>query len=235
MDFSPGLVIARTKTHRLACSDHIAAGGISSGAVPDSGNIAATWNALPSTGSLPGGIYFAQIVGAADPLPAECIHLENGHHWMYVHSGYAVSSRQASTREPVRPEVSVCFDCLAGLLEAEAGPCPSPRGAFRRRRDVHAIFFLGKEDFSAAGLRSEVAAAILTRSKNWLASAAIAASGNLAVDLAGSFQPRTGQFNPHPRRARKHEPQSVRGPGTGREGESVFCRRTESARVHTFG
>jgi hypothetical protein len=67
-------------------------------------------------------------------------------------------------RHPARPEVSVCYDCLAVLLEPELAACPSRVVAFEPDGESFTqYFFLGREDFAAAGLRSEVAAAILTR------------------------------------------------------------------------
>jgi len=98
--------------------------------------------------------------------PAECIHLENGHHWMatFIPDTLYLRGKARLRRNPARPEVSVCFDCLAGLLEAELAACPSRVVAFEPDgENFTQYFFLGREDFAAAGLRSEVAAAILTR------------------------------------------------------------------------
>jgi hypothetical protein len=98
--------------------------------------------------------------------PAECIHLENGHHWMatFIPDTLYLRGKARLRRNPARPEVSVCFDCLAGLLEPELAACPSHVVAFEPDgENFTQYFFLGREDFAAAGLRSEVAAAILTR------------------------------------------------------------------------
>jgi len=98
--------------------------------------------------------------------PAECIHLENGHHWMatFIPDTLYLRGKPRPRRDPVRPEVSVCFDCLAGLLEKDLAACPSRVVAFEPDGETFTqYFFLGQEDFAAAGLRSEVAAAILTR------------------------------------------------------------------------
>jgi hypothetical protein len=98
--------------------------------------------------------------------PAECIHLENGHHWMatFIPDTLYLRGKARLRRDPARPEVSVCFDCLAGLLEPELAASPSRVVAFEPDGESFTqYFFLGREDFAAAGLRSEVAAAILTR------------------------------------------------------------------------
>jgi hypothetical protein len=98
--------------------------------------------------------------------PAECVHLENGHHWIatFIPDTLYLRGKARSRRNPARPEVSVCFDCLAGLLEPELAACPSRVVAFEPDGESFTqYFFLGREDFAAAGLRSEVAAAILTR------------------------------------------------------------------------
>jgi hypothetical protein len=98
--------------------------------------------------------------------PAECIHLENGHHWMatYIPDTLYLRGKPRLRREPARPEVSVCFDCLAGLLEPELAVSSSRVVAFEPDGESFTqYFFLGREDFDAAGLRSEVAAAIETR------------------------------------------------------------------------
>src|SRR6202051_2715878 len=98
--------------------------------------------------------------------PAECVHLENGHHWMatFIPDTLYLRGKPRLRREPARPEVSVCLDCLTGLLEPELAASPSLVVAFEPDGESFTqYFFLGREDFAAAGLRSEVAAAILTR------------------------------------------------------------------------
>lgn len=98
--------------------------------------------------------------------PAECVHLEKGHHWIatFIPDTLYLRGKPRSRRDPVRPEVSVCFDCLTGLLEPELAACPTRVMAFEPDgENFTQYFFLGREDFDAAGLRSEVAAAILTR------------------------------------------------------------------------
>jgi hypothetical protein len=98
--------------------------------------------------------------------PAECIHLENGHHWMatFIPDTLYLRGKARLRRDPARPEVSVCLDCLTGLLEPELAASPSRVVAFEPDGEIFTqYFFMGTDDFAAAGLRSEVAAAILTR------------------------------------------------------------------------
>jgi hypothetical protein len=98
--------------------------------------------------------------------PAECVHLENGHHWMatFIPDTLYLRGKPRLRRNPARPEVSVCYDCLAVLLEPELASSPGRVVAFEPDgENFTQYFFLGTEDFAAAGLRSEVAAAILTR------------------------------------------------------------------------
>jgi hypothetical protein len=98
--------------------------------------------------------------------PAECVHLENGHHWIatFIPDTLYLRGKARLRRTPARPEVSVCFDCLAGLLEPELAACPGRVVAFEPDGESFTqYFYLGSDDFAAAGLRSEVAAAILTR------------------------------------------------------------------------
>lgn len=72
--------------------------------------------------------------------------------------------KAAPRRDAVRPEVSVCLDCLTGLLEREL---PAHQGrvvAFEPDGETFTqYFFVGSDDFAAAGLRTEVAAAIKKR------------------------------------------------------------------------
>ena len=98
--------------------------------------------------------------------PAECVHLEHGHHWIatFIPDTLYLRGKARPRRTPSRPEVSVCFDCLTGLLEPELAANPARVVAFEPDGESFTqYFYLGSEDFEAAGLRSEVAAAILTR------------------------------------------------------------------------
>ncbi len=129
--------------------------------------------------------------------PAECIHLENGHHWMatFIPDTLYLRGKARLRRNPARPEVSVCLDCLTGLLEPELAAWPSRVVAFEPDGETFTqYFYLGRDDFAAAGLRSEVAAAILTRLEE--------------LDGECSDCGNPGEI--------------VRGPGTSERGESIL-------------
>ena len=110
---------------------------------------------------------FAQFVGAADALargvrpPGKRAPLDGN-----FHPGYAVSSRQGQVAAQSRAAGSLRLLRLrlAVLLEPELAASPSGVVAFEPDgENFTQYFFLGRDDFAAAGLRSEVAAAILTR------------------------------------------------------------------------
>jgi hypothetical protein len=98
--------------------------------------------------------------------PAECVHLENGHSWMatFIPDILYLRGKAAPRRQPSRPEVSVCLDCLSGLLEAELATYQGRVVAFEPDGETFTqYFFLGRDDFAAAGLRPEIAEAIAKR------------------------------------------------------------------------
>jgi hypothetical protein len=102
--------------------------------------------------------------------PAECVHLETGHPWMatFIPDTLYLRGKPAPRRQPSRPEVSVCLDCLSGLLEAELAGYPGRMVAFEPDGEMFTqYFFVGRDDFAAAGLRPEVAAAIGKRADNF--------------------------------------------------------------------
>jgi hypothetical protein len=102
--------------------------------------------------------------------PAECVHLEAGHAWMatFIPDTLYLRGKPAPRRQPSRPEVSVCLDCLAGLLKAELAAYPGRMVAFEPDGETFTqYFFVGRDDFAAAGLRPEVAAAIGKRADNF--------------------------------------------------------------------
>ena len=102
--------------------------------------------------------------------PAECIHLENGATWMatFIPDTLFLRGKAAPRRDPSRPEVSLCFDCLGTLLEPELAAHRGRVIAFEPDGEIFTqYFFVGREDFAAAGLRSEVAAAIENRIENF--------------------------------------------------------------------
>jgi hypothetical protein len=98
--------------------------------------------------------------------PAECIHLDGGHEWMatLLPDTLYLRGKSVKQREPVRPEVSLCRDCL---LSIAAGELETYRGrvvAFEPdAENFSQYFFVAAPDFEAAGLKPEVAAAIEKR------------------------------------------------------------------------
>jgi hypothetical protein len=76
--------------------------------------------------------------------------------------------KPAPRRQPSRPEVSVCLDCLSGLLEAELGTYAGRVVAFEPDgKTFTQYFFVARDDFAAAGLRPEVADAIGKRADHF--------------------------------------------------------------------
>jgi hypothetical protein len=100
--------------------------------------------------------------------PAECAHLETGHVWMatFIPDTLYLRGKPKTRRDPSRPEVSVCLDCLSGLLEPELAAYSGRVVAFEPDGESFTqYFFVGGDDFAAAGLRPEVAEAIEKRLK----------------------------------------------------------------------
>jgi hypothetical protein len=98
-------------------------------------------------------------------IPAECVHLEVEHNWMatFIPDTLYLRGKAAHRRHPYRPEVSVCLDCLTGLLEPELAAYTGRVVAFEPDKSFTQYFFVGRDDFAAAGLRPEVAAVIANR------------------------------------------------------------------------
>jgi hypothetical protein len=102
--------------------------------------------------------------------PAECIHLESGHAWMatFIPDTLYLRGKAAPRRNLMRPEVSLCLDCLSTLLEPELRAYQGRVIAFEPDGESFTqYFFVAREDFAAAGLRSEVASAIEKRIENF--------------------------------------------------------------------
>ncbi|MFY9528727.1 MAG: hypothetical protein WBC04_08875 [Candidatus Acidiferrales bacterium] len=99
-------------------------------------------------------------------VPAECEHLEGEVHWMatLVPDTLYLRGKAATRREPVRPEVSLCRECLLGILEEELAAYEGGVIAFEPDAESFSqYFFVAPEDFEAAGLLPEVATAISER------------------------------------------------------------------------
>ncbi len=189
---------------------------------------------------------FAQLVGAADAL-ARGVHPSgkraplDGH----VYPGHAVPSRQspgcaAIPRGRKFRSASIAWRACWSRSWRLA---PSRVVAFEPDGETFTqYFFLGRDDFAAAGLRSEVAAAILTRLEELDGECSdCGRPAILALDFAaGSFQPRPDGADPSfarralLREARRRE--IVRSAGKNRRGESVLHQcALWRFRAHTSG
>ena len=99
-------------------------------------------------------------------MPAECEHLEHDGAWVatFIPDTLYLRGKASHRRQPVRPEVSLCLACLRVQMEKEL---PAYRGrvvAFEPdNSEFSQYFFVGSDEFSAAGLQPEVAAAISRR------------------------------------------------------------------------
>jgi hypothetical protein len=101
--------------------------------------------------------------------PAECVHLEAGHTWMatFIPDTLYLRGKPSPRRDDTRPEVSICLDCLTALLEPELAAFPGRVVAFEPDAESFTqYFFVERNDFTAAGLRPEIAAAIEARAEN---------------------------------------------------------------------
>jgi hypothetical protein len=98
--------------------------------------------------------------------PAECIHLETAPAWMatFIPDTLYLRGKAAPRRADTRPEVSICLQCLTGVLEPELAAYAGRAVAFEPDGESFTqYFFVASEDYAAAGLRPEVAAAIEKR------------------------------------------------------------------------
>lgn len=104
-------------------------------------------------------------------VPPECQHLETEHGWMatYAPDTLYLRGEALPRREPPRPEISICRDCLLSLLEPELRAFRGRVVAFEPSPEAFTqYFYVGESEFEAAGLRPEVAAAIQGRlAEDW--------------------------------------------------------------------
>lgn len=99
-------------------------------------------------------------------MPPECIHLRGKTEWMatLLPDTLYLRGKSAVRRDPVRPEVSLCRDCLTGVIMAELEEYQGRVLAFEPNPEIFTqYFFVATPDFDAAGLAPEVAAAIKRR------------------------------------------------------------------------
>jgi hypothetical protein len=99
-------------------------------------------------------------------VPPECVHLEHEFSWMATYSPDTLYLQGKATkqRQPARPEVSLCRNCLVHELQSELASYRGRVIAFEPdSAELSQYFFVGKPDFAAAGLRPEVGEAIASR------------------------------------------------------------------------
>ncbi len=98
--------------------------------------------------------------------PAECVHLDHAQDWMatLVPDVLYLRGKAATRRQPKRPEISLCRQCLLGVVEAELAAFHGRLVAFEPDPDSFSqYFFVGAGDFEAAGLQKQVSDAIEQR------------------------------------------------------------------------
>jgi hypothetical protein len=106
--------------------------------------------------------WWARLKGTAP----ECIHLRENISWIaaVLPDTLYLRGKRANRREPVRPEVSVCFECLSDTFAAELEAYPGRVVAFEPDPAIFTqYFFVATTDFEAAGLAPETSAAIAGR------------------------------------------------------------------------
>ena len=95
--------------------------------------------------------------------PAECIHLDNGADFIatVLPDTLYLRGKRAPRRQPVRPEVSLCRECLREAFSSEIAEYPGRVVAFEPDPEiVTQYFFVADRDFEAVGLLPELGASL---------------------------------------------------------------------------
>ncbi len=98
--------------------------------------------------------------------PPECIHLVEECDWIatLLPDTLYLRGKRAQRSELVRPEITLCRDCLASTIAEQLETFRGRVVAFEPDPELFTqYFFVGQPDFQAAGLRPEVAQAIAAR------------------------------------------------------------------------
>jgi hypothetical protein len=98
--------------------------------------------------------------------PAECIHLGSACDWIVtlVPDIICLRGKRRKRRDPVRPEITLCRECLTQTATPDLVQYEGRAVAFEPDPALLTqYFFVEKDDFGAAGLRPEVADAISGR------------------------------------------------------------------------
>ena len=99
-------------------------------------------------------------------VPAECIHLDFEQPFMatLLPDTLYLRGKASKRRDPARPEVSLCRECLLGILANELENYDGRVVAFEPNGETFTqYFFLATPDFGSAGVIPEVGAAIANR------------------------------------------------------------------------
>lgn len=101
---------------------------------------------------------FARLKGAAP----RCIHLEESADWMatLLPDVVFLNERSERRRAALRPEISVCRECLLEIAMPELAAFEGRVVAFEPGRSFGQYFFVAQPEFDPAGMTPEVAAAI---------------------------------------------------------------------------
>lgn len=93
----------------------------------------------------------------------ECIHLDGDAAWIatLIPDAVYVRGKRSPTRDEIRPEVSLCRECLIETVEDELAKYPGRVVAFEPDSETFTqYFFVGTPDFERVGLKPEVGRAI---------------------------------------------------------------------------
>jgi hypothetical protein len=98
--------------------------------------------------------------------PAECIHVRMECNWIttILPDTLYLRGKRALRRQPARPEITLCRDCLLDVIEDELAGFVGRVIAFEPDSETFTqYFFVARADFEAAGLAPETALAIEKR------------------------------------------------------------------------
>ena len=98
--------------------------------------------------------------------PAECIHIRDECAWIasLLPDTLYLRGKRAHRRQPVRPEISLCRDCLLDTILGELEKFGGRVVAFEPNSEIFTqYFFVARPDFEAAGVAPETASAIEQR------------------------------------------------------------------------
>jgi hypothetical protein len=106
--------------------------------------------------------WWARLKGTAP----ECIHLSEDISWIaaVLPDTLYLRGKRANRSERIRPEVSLCFECLSETFASELESFPGRVIAFEPDPALFTqYFFVATPDFDAAGLAPETSGAITAR------------------------------------------------------------------------